>query len=76
MHLTRNLHTIDQAIRLLLGIACIYLGIIDQEIINNKTISILIIIFGFINLAAGLSRHCMVYKLAGISTYHKENRKI
>ena len=65
----RNLHTLDRVARILIGIACVYVGFFEQALINNQIIAILVGVFGVVNVGASLFSHCPVYKLAGISTY-------
>lgn len=73
MTFQRNLHNIDIAIRLILGIALIYIGFIDTSIVANGIIRILLGVFGIVNIIAALMRHCPVYKLAGLSTFHQRD---
>lgn len=67
-----NLSTTDRIIRTLVGIGCIYVGFIDQNIITNNIISILVGIFGIVNIVAAVISHCPVYGLAGFSTCAKD----
>lgn len=73
MTFQRNLHNIDIAIRLILGIALIYIGFIDTSIVANGIIRILLGVFGIVNIIAALMRHCPVYNLAGLSTFRKRD---
>lgn len=73
MAFQRNLHNIDIAIRLILGIALIYIGFIDTSIVANGIIRILLGVFGIVNIIAALMRHCPVYNLAGLSTFHQRD---
>lgn len=74
MAIKRNLHTIDMIIRLIIGVALVYVGFIDTSYIANGTVRILLGIFGAVNIIAGLVRSCPVYALAGISTYRKKTQ--
>lgn len=69
----RNLHNIDMAIRIMIGVALIYVGFIDTSYIENSTIRILIGVFGAVNIVAALMRSCPIYALAGISTYREKS---
>ncbi len=69
MPLKRNLHTVDRIARFIIGLACIYIGFIDHSIINNTIVSILVGLFGLLNLGVVIFAHCPVYSIAGISTY-------
>lgn len=73
MAFQRNLHYIDITIRLILGITLIYIGFLDTSIVANGIIRILLGVFGIVNIIAALMRYCPVYKLAGLSTFHKRD---
>jgi hypothetical protein len=75
MSFKRNLHPLDRVIRALLGLGCVYIGFIDQTIIGNTLASILVGIFGVINLFAALVSYCPIYGIAGISTCRGDDRK-
>lgn len=74
MPIKRNLHTLDRLTRIVIGVTCTYFGFVDHSIITNTTISILIGLFGVINIAAAITSHCPVYGISGISTYKDENK--
>ena len=69
MALKRNLHFLDITLRVIIGIALVYVGFIDTSHVPNNVVRILLGIFGIINLLAAAMRSCPVYSLAGISTY-------
>lgn len=71
----KNLHTIDRAVRLVLGVGCTYIGFLDSSIIGNSLAAILVGIFGIINLFAAVFSYCPIYGLTGISTYSGDKRK-
>jgi len=75
MSFKRNLHPLDRLIRALIGLVCVYIGFIDQSIIGNTLASILVGIFGVINLFAAAVSYCPIYGITGISTYRGDNRK-
>jgi len=68
MSIKANLHKIDRLIRALVGIGCIYIGFIDQSMITNNFVSLIIGVFGVINIIAAAISNCPVYGLAGFST--------
>ncbi len=68
MALKPNLHLIDRIIRIFFGLFLIYIGYIDHTIIKNETISILIAIFGAINIVVALMNHCPLYRAIGLNT--------
>lgn len=68
MSIQRNLHVLDRTARALVGVGCVYAGFVDTALIGNVTISILVGVFGVVNIGAAVFSHCPVYKLAGISS--------
>lgn len=66
-----NMHTIDRIVRLIIGIVCVYVGFVDMSLISSKPVSILVGIFGAVNLWAFLTTRCPVYSVAGFSTASK-----
>ena len=71
MTIKRNLHTIDITVRILIGIALVYICFIDTNYISNDIVRWLLGIFGVVNLIAAALRSCPIYALAGISTFHR-----
>lgn len=67
-----NLHRIDQFVRSIIAVICIYVGFIDSSWIAEPVLSIAVGVFGIINLLAVIARFCPFYHLAGISTYRPE----
>lgn len=74
MALKRNLHNIDIVVRIIIGIALIYVGFIDTSYIANNTIRILLGVFGAINIVAALMKSCPIYAIAGISTFRGKSQ--
>jgi hypothetical protein len=71
MAIKRNLHIVDIIFRVTIGLACIYMGFIDAEFIANKVVSILVGIFGVLNLMAATTRYCPIYTIVGFTTYRE-----
>jgi len=71
MAIPRNLHSVDIAVRTITGLALVYVGFIDAELITNSVVRILLGAFGVLNLIAAAMRYCPIYGLARFSTYHK-----
>lgn len=71
MAIKRNLHSIDVTVRVLIGVALVYICFIDSTYISNNVVRWLLGIFGAVNLAAAALRSCPVYALAGISTFRR-----
>ena len=72
MKLERNLSVIDRVVRLSVGIICVYIGFIDMALLDNKLLSVMIGLFGLINVFAFFTYHCPVYAAAGINTYKQK----
>lgn len=64
----KNMGPIDRAIRILTGLAMLYLGFIDQTIIDDAAINLIVGIFGFISIAFAYISFCPIYTLGNIST--------
>ena len=71
MKTVRNMHPIDQVFRVLLGMALIFIGFFNRDLVSEPLLGILLGGFGMINLISGISGVCPVYTLAGISTLKK-----
>jgi len=71
MALNRNLHNLDITVRILIGVALVYIGFIDTGLVSNSVVRWLLGIFGIINIVAASARFCPFYSLAGISTFRK-----
>jgi len=65
---SKNMHNIDRALRLALGLILIWIGFIDQGLISNQLISIAIGLFGVVNVVSAGAAFCPVYFMAGFST--------
>lgn len=67
----RNMHPIDQVLRVLLGIALIYIGFFNAELVTDALLGILLGAFGVMNLLSGIVGFCPVYRVAGLSTLRR-----
>jgi hypothetical protein len=66
-----NMHSIDRTVRLIIGLICSYVGFIDTSLISNRSVAILVGIFGIANIWAFLTSRCPVYSAVGFSTANK-----
>lgn len=64
----KNMHTIDRAIRVVLGLLLVWIGFIDQGMISNQLIAWAIGLFGIVNLVSAAAAFCPIYFMAGFST--------
>lgn len=67
----RNMHPIDQVLRIFLGIALIYIGFFNRELVSDALLGNLLGGFGVVNVVSGLVGICPVYAVAGLSTLPK-----
>ena len=67
-----NMHTIDRAVRLIVGVVCAYIGFIDSSLITSRPAAIAVGIFGVVNIWAFITTRCPVYSVAGFSTAAKQ----
>ncbi len=65
-----NIGRMDQIIRLVISLAMIYIGFIDKAILPDPVSSLVLGIFGVINLVVALVRYCPLYAVTGINTYN------
>ncbi len=65
---------IDQVLRLGISIVLIYVGFVDQELINDHLTSMIAGIIGIVNLLSALIGICPLYSITGINTCHKEGK--
>ena len=70
-----NMGTSDRSIRVLLGSALVYFGLISQSLTDSTLINVVSGLFGLTNLIAAAIRICPGYLLAGFST-DKASRSI
>ena len=63
-----NMHTIDRYVRLIIGIICVYVGFVDTSLISSQPVSIVVGVFGVVNIWAFITTRCPVYSMAGFST--------
>ncbi|MGD8567937.1 MAG: DUF2892 domain-containing protein [Gammaproteobacteria bacterium] len=68
------MHQIDRIVRLVAGLTCIYIGFVDSSLISSQPVSIVVGIFGTINLWAFITSRCPVYSAAGFSTAIKRQQ--
>lgn len=63
-----NMHTIDRFVRLIIGVICVYIGFVDTSLISSQPVSIVVGVFGAVNIWAFITTRCPVYTMAGFST--------
>lgn len=67
----RNMNSIDQLLRIMVGMLLIFLGFFNRDIISDPLLGMLIGVFGIINFGSGIVGVCPLYFMAGISTLKK-----
>lgn len=71
----RNMGTVDRFIRTITGLALMYVGFFEQEIIGNQTINIILGVFGIISILFAYIAFCPIYTFGNISTIKNESEK-
>jgi len=66
-----NMGTVDRLIRVCTGLAMMYFGFWDQEVIGDMTINIIVGIFGIISIGFAYISFCPIYTLGNINTNKK-----
>ena len=68
MKIKNNMSWLDRFIRVFLSGVCIYIGFVDNSLINDPLLSDMVGGFGAFNLLVIAVGICPVYYLAGINT--------
>lgn len=63
-----NMHVIDRILRTGIGMAYVYVGFVEWSLIPNAVISVLVGLFGVVNLGSAALGFCPVYRLGGVRT--------
>lgn len=73
MMFQRNMSLIDRAIRILIGVALLYVGFIDPGLIGIKSqvLGVVLGVLGLVNIGSAFMGHCPIYSIAGLSTCKK-----
>lgn len=71
MQISRNMHPFDQVLRILLGLIMVYIGFVNQSLLDDSFFNMLLGGFGLLNLCSGFASFCPVYWMAGISSFKK-----
>ncbi|WP_210396781.1 YgaP family membrane protein [Motiliproteus sediminis] len=67
----RNVGVADMVVRLVLALALLYLGFVDNPIMSEGLPKTIIGFFAFVPLITGLLRFCPLYALIGVTTCPK-----
>lgn len=67
----KNMGQIDRLIRTVTGLVMMYLGFVDQSIIDDLTINLIVGCFGIISIAFAYIAFCPIYTFGNISTAKK-----
>ena len=69
----KNMGQIDRSIRIVTGLIMMYLGFIDQSVIDDFSINIIVGVFGIISIVFAYIAFCPIYKFGNISTAKKSS---
>lgn len=70
----KNMGQIDRIIRIASGLVLMYIGFIEQSIIDDLAINIIVGVFGLVSAAFAYIGFCPIYTLGNVSTVKKTNR--
>ena len=68
MTIPHNVGMIDRVIRLLSGIALIYIAFVDGDIIPDAIFSTMVGAFGVVNIVTAAASWCPLYHLISLNT--------
>ena len=68
LHFKKNIGRLDQIIRTGISLLLIYVGFIDQSIINDPFSSMILGIIGCMSLFVAIIQVCPLYSACGIDT--------
>jgi uncharacterized membrane protein YuzA (DUF378 family) len=66
-----NMHPIDRALRIVVGVFFILIGFFTRDLISDPLFGMMLGTFGLINVISSVVGVCPVYLMAGISTLKK-----
>ena len=68
MAIPHNVGMVDRVIRLLSGIALIYIGFVDSIIIPDAIFSTMVGAYGVVNIVTAAASWCPLYQLISLDT--------
>jgi len=68
MKVSKNLGTLDRALRIVASSTIIYLGFFDNALIDDSIVGTALGLFGVANLIVALIGYCPLYALINFST--------
>ena len=68
MAIPQNVGLVDRIMRLITGIALIYLGFVSTNIIPDPIFSGLVGVFGVVNIVTAIASWCPLYHLINLNT--------
>lgn len=71
-----NVGKIDMLLRVVAGVALLYIGFMDNSIVSEGLPKTIIGIFAFVPLLTGLIRFCPLYAIIGMSTCPKAPKSL
>lgn len=72
--MTKNIGRFDQVLRIGISMGFIYVGFIDESIIDDSFSAMAVGIFGIINLFVATVRFCPLYLAISVNTCHHEGK--
>ena len=71
MTLPRNMGPVDQLLRILMGLFCLYLGPFSDWLTSDYVSGLLLAFVGLLVIISSLTGFCPFYHAAGINTYRE-----
>ena len=73
IHIVRNIGRLDQVLRIGISLGLVYVGLIDEQFIQDPFSSYIIGTVGALNFIIALARFCPLYVIAGINTCNRRD---
>ena len=73
MKIQRNIGWLDFAIRICVSLIMIYVGFINETLIDDETARMMLGIFGCLSLVIAIIGFCPVYTLTGFNTCKRKH---
>lgn len=68
MKVVKNMGTADRVFRLILSAVLIFVGVFQQDIIDNTLVNYILVFFGVANFIVSTIAFCPLYTLADMNT--------
>jgi hypothetical protein len=73
MALTTNMGGVDRAIRVVVALGLLYVGLFDSGLVANQVVRCILVAFAIINLVTAMAGFCPLYHLANLSSVSRKD---